>query len=318
MTSKLIISAPGRPLAQVKSLFAEAENEIVIFSPYIKVEVLSQILPNKNVSVTIITSWKISDMLFGASDLGLHPFCQERGVSLFLNNRIHLKAYLCDWGKCISGSANITNNGLGLSHNYNYELNSEQHALDKDTLFYLKSILHEATLVTDDLYLKFKKEVEGHAPLPTIKEIDIIGARENESNFLISSLPMSRDIHTLFEIYTRDLYSDDKALLECAIHDTVLYKIPLGLPESAFVAHVKEHFFSSNFISSLLDYIGIEGRYFGQVKEWIQNNCRDVPVSSRRDLTGNIQVLYKWIVDLSDGKYLVDRPNYSERIFKVK
>ena len=134
MTSKLIISAPSSPLTQVKGLFAEAENEIVIISPYIKVKVLSQILPNKDVPVTVITSWKISDMLFGASELGLYTFCQERGISLFLNNRIHLKAYLCDWEKCITGSANTTSNGMGLSHNYNYELNVEHHTIDKDTL----------------------------------------------------------------------------------------------------------------------------------------------------------------------------------------
>jgi hypothetical protein len=58
---------------------------------------------------------------------------------------------------------------------------------------------------------------------------------------------------------------------------------------------------------------------FGGVKQWIQENCTDVPVPSRRELSGNIQVLYKWIVGLSDGKYEVNIPGeHSEVISKIK
>ena len=90
------------------------------------------------------------------------------------------------------------------------------------------------------------------------------------------------------------------------------------LNKEEFLVFLKGKFFRSKFIIELLDFIG-EEKYFGRVKEWIQKNCQDVPVPSRRNLTGNIQVLYKWIVKLSDGKYKVDVPGqYSERIYRVK
>ena len=85
-----------------------------------------------------------------------------------------------------------------------------------------------------------------------------------------------------------------------------------------FLSHLKKQFFKSLFVQHLLNYIGDEGKYFGEIKEWIQRNCHDVPVPSRRSLTGNIQVLFKWIVELSEGKYMTDRPNYSQRIFRNK
>ena len=55
--------------------------------------------------------------------------------------------------------------------------------------------------------------------------------------------------------------------------------------------------------------------YFGTAKEWIHKNCADAPIPSRWEITENIQILYRWIVELGDGKYEVDRPNYSERLF---
>jgi len=58
-------------------------------------------------------------------------------------------------------------------------------------------------------------------------------------------------------------------------------------------------------------------RYFGEVMAWIQKSCTNAAVPNRRDLTENIQVLYKWMVYLGEGKCKVDRRNYSERIIKI-
>ena len=57
--------------------------------------------------------------------------------------------------------------------------------------------------------------------------------------------------------------------------------------------------------------------YFGEVKLFIHNNCSDVPLPRRWEITENIQILYRWIIKLGNGKYAVDKPNHSERIFIV-
>ena len=56
---------------------------------------------------------------------------------------------------------------------------------------------------------------------------------------------------------------------------------------------------------------------FGDAKNWIQTNCMSVPVPRRWELTVNTQILYTWIVELGDGSYAIDRPNYTERLFIV-
>jgi len=159
--------------------------------------------------------------------------------------------------------------------------------------------------------------IENLQPLHELEEPDIFSIPK-KSEFLISALPMSYDVNELFEIYSHNFKHDSKEKRDCAIHDIVLYNLPSNLDYPQFRKLLKERFFTSKFIQKLLEFLPLEGRYFGEVKEWIQKNCEDVPIPSRRDLTGNIQVLYKWIADLSDGAYKVDRPRHSERLYRVK
>lgn len=316
MPGEFIKSSLRQPFEQIKSLLDTARTEILIIAPYVKSDVVTQLLPDKKLPTTIVTSWKIKDFLFGVSDIDLYPLCQELGINLYLNNRIHLKVYVADWETGIIGSANLTKKGLGITDNYNYELGVHKE-IGSDAILYLKGIIADGILANDEIYNLYKKELSKHAPVPKIKEPDILVHKFINDTFLISSLPMSRDINTLYEIYSKNFVCEERESLECAIHDVTLYKIPPGLSRIQFNVLLKERFFKSKFIEHLLDYIGDDGKYFGRVKEWIQTNCRDVPVPSRRDLTGNVQVLYKWIVDLSDGAYRIDRPNYSERIYRT-
>ena len=184
-------------------------------------------------------------------------------------------------------------------------------------MIYFKKILNESVLVNDEIYQIYWDAVRNLKPLPELEEPDIT-IIPKKTEFLISALPMSYDINELFEIYSHNFKNESKEKRECAIHDIVLYNIPANLDYPQFRKLLKERFFTSKFIEKLIKFVTIEGRYFGEVKEWIQSNCEDVPVPSRRDLTGNIQVLYKWIADLGDGAYKVDRPRHSERLYRVK
>ena len=224
---------------------------------------------------------------------------------------------MTDWQNCIFGSSNLSKSGLGLTGNYNYELNSIPQSIDLNTLLYLKRILSDSILMNDNIYEEYCRKVNNLPPLPKVPEV-VLDKATSDTDFLISSLPMSRDINILYTLYANEFLTDDEETKECAVHDMVLYNIPFGLTNEDFMSHLKDQFFNSPFTSKLLKYIDEEERYFGQVKAWIQSNCKNVPIPSRRDLTGNIQVLYKWIIQLSEGSYLVDTPNYSERIYRVK
>jgi len=300
---------------KVKEYISYANRELVIISPYITTKVLQNLIFDCKDKITIITTWKLNDLKTGSSDLELYNYCKENNIYLYLNQRIHLKVIINDYSTCLFGSANISNKGLALIDNYNFELLRKVNNLSIESLIYFKKILGESILVNDEIYAKFKQKLEQIDFLPEIEELNI---DLYKSEFLISSLPMSYDINELFKIYSIGFESSSIEKRDCAIHDIILYEIPFGLNYDEFIDLLKEKFFKSKFIIKLLDFIAQEDRYFGRVKEWIQNNCDDVPVPSRRDLTGNIQVLYKWIAELSDGIYKIDRPNHSERIYRVK
>lgn len=317
MSSQLISSTDKKIYSSITDLLIRSNEEILIICPYINTELLDSILPDTNVTISIITSWKIHDIWFGSSDLSLYEYTKNKSIRLYINNRVHLKVFMADWDKIISGSANLTRSGLGISSNCNYELDSFHENVDAQKKLYFKEILSSSILVNDRVYEEYLKVAEVLPPIPSFDE-PAIDKSFTIDDFLISSLPMSKDISTLFNLYKDNYHSDDREAVNCALHDVVLYVIPPGLSRADFMDHLKTEFFKSKFIVKFLENIDVDGKYFGTVKEWIQENCTDVPIPSRRDLTGNIQVLYKWIVELSDGKYLVDRPNYSERLYREK
>ena len=98
--------------------------------------------------------------------------------------------------------------------------------------------------------------------------------------------------------------------------DITNYCISLGHSQDEFLYLLKEKFFAHPFIQRIDQFLTPSGQ-FGQIKQWVQENCTDVPIPSRRELTGNVQVLFEWFVKLGDGKYKMDVPGeHSQRLCK--
>lgn len=290
--------------------------ELVIFSPYIRLSALKKILVDHELdSMSIVTTWTIKDLIMGYSDLELYLYCQDRGINLYLNQRIHLKV-LTDFHSAIIGSANITEKGLGLVENHNYEFMTKVEHLDLQEQIYLRKILQEAILIDDEIYEQYKKCCEDNCDLAEILQIEEPHLIKRNQCFLISNLPMSRSIETFYEYYCGNLeyQIDHKDDYDCAIHDLALYSLPFGLKSDEFSQALKQSFFKQPFIEALVSFIKVQPRYFGEIKEWVQKTCENVPIPSRRDLTGNVQVLYEWLKELGADQYTIDRPSHSERI----
>lgn len=295
----------------------QTKGEVYIFCPYIKVATLKKVLATSLPSLSIVTTWKTLDILNGISELELYSFCKSIKARLYINQKIHLKLITDLYEKAIVGSANITDRGLGISPEANHECVVLCEQVTFDDQIHLQKIIQEATLLNDMLFSEFEKavaEAKREYTKVNMRDVDIKSAVNK--NFLISALPMSRSIRVLYTYYSdRANKVKDDTDYNCAIHDIALYDIPPGLNEVALYQHIKESFFNHPFIKKLKDFIGKE-KYFGQIKEWVQATCVDVPVPSRRDLTGNVQVLYEWFALLGKEEYEVDRPHHSQRIFK--
>lgn len=309
---------------QIKRYFEQHNSEdktIFLFVPYIKTVVLEKLLDEVKNQIVVLTTWKPNDILMGSSDIELYPFCKERKIALYISEKLHLKFYSVGLNTGILATGNVSHNGL--LPNGNYEIATMLESLTiKDRLFF-ENIQKDARLVNDTMYEQMKEWVdENKIVRPKSLQLqfkDIIPLTKKD-DFLISALPMTRSVNDLITGYKKitldEMPSNDSEIAACTFHDLVNYDMPMDLSEQKFIEELSTKFFVHPFIQKIDEFISPEA-YFGRMKEWIQNNCTDVPVPSRRDLTGNVQVLLEWFEKLGNGKYVIDVPGArSQRIYK--
>ncbi len=297
------------------------ENEtIFLFVPYVRTKVLEKLLDGVKNRAVLVTTWKPRDIQFGSSEISLYPFCRERGIALYVSRNMHLKVYSVGLSSAILATGNVSQSGLLLGGNY--EAGTLIEPLTNEDRLFFEKIRREARLVDDKMHEELKEWSEKNkADLPEEASLDDIVSEPKSDYFLISALPMTKSVEDLASGYRRICYgkspSDDPETTACIFHDLANYDIETGMSKEAFVTELGKRFFAHPFINRIDEFISPEA-YFGRIKEWIQDNCTDVPVPSRRELTGNVQVLLEWFVVLGDGKYAIDIPGArSQRIRKV-
>ncbi|RYX87832.1 hypothetical protein EON73_00355 [bacterium] len=302
------------------STFIEQADSLNIYVPYIKLESLKSLIKNHQSIKSIVVRWEPRDLIAGSSDLEIYPYVKEKGITLYRNPRIHLKAFVNNGKTAFIGSANISQRALNnpVFHKYNYELATIVDDLSLDDRLYFNLIEAESILITDSIYEQIKAQLpEKAAAFPQESDFEI-DVQYPDKNYSISSLPMTYSVETLYRIYeTQEGLHEVE--INCSLHDLALYNLPLGLPLKDFKKQLKLSFFNHPFIREFLSNVDTEGEiYFGSAKDWIHSNCSDVPTPRKWEITENIQILYRWITALGEGIYQIDRPSYSERLFLVK
>ena len=290
---------------------------VFLFVPYIKARVLEELVAGVQNRFVIVTTWNPSDIQTGSSDLDLYPFCKKHRIAMYVSDKLHLKVYSVGLTSAMLATGNISKRGLLPDGNYEVATMLE-HMTNEDRLFFEK-IRREADLMNDVMYEEIRKWVNENRidASERIAFKDIIRAPRKD-DFSTSSLPMTKSIDVLASGYARinsgQNPSDDAETAACIFHDLANYQIVPGLSRHEFRQVLSERFFAHPFIRKIDEFIAPE-TYFGRIKEWIQNRCTDVPVPSRRELTGNVQVLLEWFEVLGCGKYVVDVPSArSQRI----
>jgi hypothetical protein len=102
---------------QVRNLFQGATESVSIIAPYIKVNSLKRIIDiiADDVFIKCVTRWIPEEVAAGVSDPEIIQVLDERGNStITLVDKLHAKIYIAD-EKCLAGSANVTQPGLGES-----------------------------------------------------------------------------------------------------------------------------------------------------------------------------------------------------------
>ena len=302
---------------------SETYGIVYVIAPYVQSTVLERLLDGIDAEIVVITSWKPRDIASDASDIESYRICEKSNARLYVNNNIHLKVYSVDFDNAILSTANVSGRGLGIDTDKpSIECATMICDLTDNDRLYLASIQKNSILVDDDVYTWAKIWKSKQQKMPSlIEENEITDYLYKKRAFLISALPMSSSVDDLLRCYhnlENNLIIDDPEKRNCAFHDISNYMLKKGMLDEEFREQLQDAFFTHPFIIKIDEFIE-HGAHFGTIKEWIQKNCVDVPVPTRRELTENVQVLLKWFVDLGDGLYVVEVPGkHSERIRKIK
>ena len=293
------------------------KNTTFLFVPYVQADVAGRLLEGIRNRVVVVTTWNPQDIRSGSSDLDLYQLCRGRGYALYVSQNLHLKVYSVGLEGAVLATGNVSH--AGLMPGGNHEAAIPVGRLTPANRLFLEGIRRDARLVDDGMYNALKRWAEENKMKPlAMPAIDDIVPMVGRDEFLVSALPMTRRIDDLVAGYERIAAgkepSEDQETAACIFHDLANYGIDQGLAKEGFLRELSIRFFAHPFVKRIDEFIAPEA-YFGRIKEWIQDNCTDVPIPSRRELTGNVQILLEWFAVLGGGRYVVDVPGArSQRI----
>ena len=151
-------------LDELRTHLSRANSEILIISPYLTLDTLSDVLSGapEGIDVTVICSWRDRDLLFGSSHLETYHLCRDNGWALRVDHdrmprTIHLKAYVVDGEHAMIGSANMTGRGMGDNIESLLPVSMEVHP----TLFEAINDSQQGSIEVDDaIYKHFFERVQ--------------------------------------------------------------------------------------------------------------------------------------------------------------
>lgn len=304
--------------------FISKSEEVSVFSAYVRTEQLKE-LNRENKINRIVVRWEIRDLHQGASDLDLYQYCKNNKIALYRNTRIHLKCLLNNRDEIFLGSANVTGRGIGEREKmFNFELNSLNEEADFYDVLYLDKIVSKSEYVTEELFQEIKSKVESLEDFKNQEEeyqkVDIMTKKKESDYFLISELPMYRDVKGLYQAAKN---IDELSPLDrrCVSHDLATYDLSISKNEEQFYSDLRQVFNSHKFIVGLKTRIkedrrGKRSLHYGGVVRWITENTTSVPTPISWELKKQqvVNILYEWICFL-DSDFVVERPGHSEIIY---
>jgi hypothetical protein len=257
-------------------------------------------------------------LVSGATDIELYDYCKEKGIYLFVNNRIHLKTYLVDYMRVLTGSANLTNRGMGEAQESNYETLVELPNVTSEYLIKLARIKGESIYVQESYFedlknamLELKEKFKSNESEFESKQREI-DSRSKKDFYLISELPMSKNLNAIYSVLKGCRVEDlcEKANAEHDIATYNLDKIEYADYEE-FRCFLRDRFLAHPFIKDLCDYV-TECKRFGDIRNWVKNHCTNVPIPSSKNVTPNVQALYEWLKDVGSDRFYEKIPNHSQ------
>ena len=302
----------GGLFAPIHSYLAESTGPVYIIVPFISNHTIERLLNfDTDKKVSIVTSWRSDYLRTGVSSLDLYPLCKRKGWTLYVNSRIHCKVYSDSFNSCIITSANCTDRALS-AEECNIECCTMVKKLTVGNRFELNKIISESILIDDCVYEQYLRWFD------TINQDgfnDVTDPQfEDLTPYYSFQLPACKTPSVLWEyIQNPDNYDDYVEYIE---HDLAIYSSNPFLFNSQddFLNNLRQNFINHPFIKKIDELITTYGVRFGEFKAFIHQNCSDVPLPYRSEITVLVQNLYNWFIELFPDTYYWDIPGTHSQV----
>ncbi|MDR1564485.1 MAG: phospholipase D-like domain-containing protein [Oscillospiraceae bacterium] len=140
------------------SYCANAKKSISLCAPFVKQDVINDILSYKrpDVSVTLVTKISIESFHRKASDCSVLQSLLKSGNCIYNVSNLHAKIYIFDDMKCYITSANLTSNGF--ERNYEYGIVTDESTILKSATASYKGLVSDNQ--TGKINIEHIKEIE--------------------------------------------------------------------------------------------------------------------------------------------------------------
>lgn len=215
----------------IQELLNTAQHDVLIVAPFIRKEALARLLECIPVGVekTVVTRWRLADLLAGASDLDTYDAAESNGAALFLRNDLHAKLFAAD-DRCLVGSANVTQTALGWRTPANLELAVAVARSASEIVEFERQLLSgavRATVVQRDRLATL---------LEQLKEAEVTlggGEHQTSGQLRLDWVPRIRNPEELYAVYQGDT-DVGRSSLPLMRHELVQIGVVPGLSEEVF------------------------------------------------------------------------------------
>lgn len=298
--SLLTTSETKNKIAEQVSLATEQLHIISAFCKKSALEFIESNIQTNLCEKKILVRFLLSDIVNGVTDFELYEYCKANGWKLYIRFDLHAKTYVFDRKRLVLGSANLTNNGLGLNYGGNYEL-SYFADIESGDLKKIDSLFENAILMTDELYEKMKLDYQAsksHKNSTTALKWD--SSIEQQFNPIIDAL-FTYDFPCAPEPDFNDVSCFEFLELNC---------IPTKEELKEAFRWSKAFLWFYNYVSKSPN----KTSYFGAITAELHNTLINDPRPYRKEVKDLLENMLKWIQFLEIEEMMIDTPNHSQRI----
>lgn len=279
---------------------AQSTESFLFISAYCKlplIEFFNSSILDANIKKKLVVRFRPDDILSGASDLAIYPYCKQHGWKLYFRLDLHAKTYIFDNLRCIVGSANATGNGLSFHNPGNYEI-ATICTLEANDVLALERLILGAVEMNDNIYDQMQHFLDNN-----ISHSPNLQWPQSITDLLVPDYSI---------LFTEDFPScphPDEANFDDLAFLDLPYPVSPGAISRAF-RHTK----CFRWLIDLLEKQDPQEMYFGAVTAALHNTLLNEPKPYRREIKELLSNLLNWIVDLDMPEFKIDRPCHSQRI----